>query len=269
MTFKNNMIQLCVMTLAVGIFAVGCDQVSTVTETNAVVDTTRAQSNAGDCCADAAGSTSCCGRCESEQVSAEATGCCGKCAEEAALESQKSECCGACADGDSTNCCCAGEDSVDAEASKEGVSADANTPQAAQDSKVNSFAEDRDLFHFLLTNKDKITRTVKEIDNGVETLTESPDPEIVGKIQEHVASMYRRVEDVRPIRMRDPLFREIFQHADQIEMQVENTSEGIKVTETSSDEYVVKLIQAHAKVVSGFVEKGFEEARQNHEPPQK
>jgi hypothetical protein len=68
--------------------------------------------------------------------------------------------------------------------------------------------------------------------------------------------------------MRDPLYREIFKHADQIEMTLENTENGIRVTEASDDEYVVKLIQAHAKVVSGFAKRGFEEARKNHEPPQ-
>jgi len=39
----------------------------------------------------------------------------------------------------------------------------------------------------------------------------------------------------------------------------------VRVTETSEDPYVVKLIQAHAKVVSGFVERGFVEAKKN--PP--
>ncbi len=99
-------------------------------------------------------------------------------------------------------------------------------------------------------------------------MTESDDPEIVAKLQEHVASMYQRVENVQPIRMRDPLYREVFKHADQIQMKLENTEKGIRVTETADDEYVVKLIQAHAKVVSGFAEHGFEEARKNHAPPQ-
>ena len=48
-------------------------------------------------------------------------------------------------------------------------------------------------------------------------------------------------------------------------MQHEDTDKGVRVTETSEDPYVVKLIQAHAKVVSGFVERGFVEAKKN--PP--
>jgi len=50
-------------------------------------------------------------------------------------------------------------------------------------------------------------------------------------------------------------------------MQHEDTDKGVRVTETSEDPYVVKLIQAHAKVVSGFVDRGFAEAMKNHPIP--
>ncbi len=130
-------------------------------------------------------------------------------------------------------------------------------------------AEDHEVFQFLLTNHDKIRRTVKELPSGVETLTESDDPAIAAKIKEHVEWMEVRIEEVNPIRMRDPLFAEIFRHADKIDMQHEETEGGVRVTETSADPYVVKLIQAHAKAVSGFVEHGFAEAMKNHPVPGK
>ena len=126
---------------------------------------------------------------------------------------------------------------------------------------------DHDLFHFLLTNHEQITRTVKNLDDGVETLTESEDPEIAEKIQEHVKWMEWRVEKTKPIRMRDPLFAELFKHTDKIKMQREETRKGIRVTETSSDPDVARLIQAHAEVVSKFVERGFAEAMKNHAVP--
>lgn len=128
-------------------------------------------------------------------------------------------------------------------------------------------AEDQEVFHFLLANHDKLTRHVTELPNGVETLTESNDPEIAGKLQEHVEWMKVRVDKTQPIRMRDPLFREIFKHTDKIKMEHEATENGVKVIETSDDPYVVSLIQAHAKVVSGFVEHGFAEAMKNHPVP--
>ena len=129
--------------------------------------------------------------------------------------------------------------------------------------------EDHVVFQFLLENHKKIKRTVKELPNGVETLTESDTPEIAAKIKEHVEWMEYRVENTNPIRMRDPLFAEIFKHTDKIKMVHEDTEKGVKVTETSDDPYVAKLIQAHAKVVSGFVERGFAEAMKNHAVPGK
>ena len=129
------------------------------------------------------------------------------------------------------------------------------------------FAADRDVFHSLLQNHEAIRREVKNTENGVETLTESDKPEIAAKIQEHVAAMAKRVEQRRPIHMRDPLFAEVFRHADKIHLKYEKTAKGVRVVETSDDPYVVKLIQAHGGVVSLFVKNGFAEARKNHEVP--
>ncbi len=131
----------------------------------------------------------------------------------------------------------------------------------------NRHDADREVFQFLLSNHDKIKRTVTDLPNGVATLTESDTPEIAAKIQEHVEWMADRIKTASPIRMRDPLFAEIFKHTDKIKMQHEDTDKGVRVTETSDDPYVAKLIQAHAKVVSGFVERGFAEAMKNHPVP--
>lgn len=129
------------------------------------------------------------------------------------------------------------------------------------------FVTDRDDFHFLLEHHGDIRREVTELQTGVATVTESDNPAIAAKIRKHVAAMYRRVENNRPIRRRDPLFAELFRHADKIEMQVEQTANGVRVTETSDDAYVAQLIREHAKVVSGFVDRGFAEARITHMVP--
>lgn len=131
----------------------------------------------------------------------------------------------------------------------------------------DSFVSDRDTFHYLLDHHQEIRRSVTNLDNGVETLTESDNEEVAAKIQEHVHAMYGRVEEGRPIRMRDPLFAAIFRHATKVDMNVEETEKGVRVTETSSDQRVAQLIQAHAVVVSKFVERGFAEAQLNHEVP--
>ena len=129
------------------------------------------------------------------------------------------------------------------------------------------FDADREVFQFLLTNHEKIKRSVKELPNGVETLTESNSPEVAAKIKDHVEWMAHRIKESNPIHKRDPLFAEIFKHTDKIQMQHDTTDKGVRVTETSEDPYVVKLIQAHAKVVSGFAERGFAEAMKNHPVP--
>jgi hypothetical protein len=128
---------------------------------------------------------------------------------------------------------------------------------------------DRDLFHELLTHRAEIRRRVKPIDGGVETLTESDNPAVAVVIQKHVGSMKKRVEGGSPIHLRDPLFAEVFRHADKITFAYEKTKQGVRVVETSDDPYVAKLIQAHAEVVSLFLKNGFDEVHQNHALPAK
>jgi len=131
------------------------------------------------------------------------------------------------------------------------------------------FIEDRKWFHFLLANREKIKRTITRTEEGVDTLTESDDLEVTAGIQIHVAAMHARVKEGRGIHMRDPLFREVFRHADKISMEITDTEKGVRVIETSDDPYVASLIQAHADVVSLFIENGHEEVQKNHAvPPQ-
>lgn len=129
------------------------------------------------------------------------------------------------------------------------------------------FIADRSTFHFLLANHDAIQRTVKKRDEGVETVTESDRPEVAKKIQEHVPAMYKRLRTGSGIRYWDPLFAEAFKHGQKMKMEITNTEKGVKVVETSADPDVVKIIQAHADVVTKFVEKGFDEAHREHPLP--
>ena len=132
-----------------------------------------------------------------------------------------------------------------------------------------AFAADRDLFHDLLEHRADIRRDITKTDKGVETLTESDKPEVAAAIQRHVASMEKRVKDKKPIHLRDPLFAEVFRHTDKIKFVYEKTEKGMRVSETSGDPYVVKLIQAHADVVSLFIKNGFDEVHRNHDLPAK
>lgn len=126
---------------------------------------------------------------------------------------------------------------------------------------------DMQLFHQLFAHRAEIVRHVSVRPDGVETLTESTNPEVTRILQAHVDSMVARVKEARPIHRRDPLFREIFRNADKIHVQVERTEHGLRVVETSDDAYVAKLIQAHADVVNGFIANGRAEMMKNHPVP--
>ena len=128
-------------------------------------------------------------------------------------------------------------------------------------------AADMQLFHQLFEHRTEITRQVIAREDGIETVTESKNPEVTRLLQTHVAAMLARVKEGRPIHQRDPLFTELFKNADRIEARHELTAGGVRVVETSKDAYVVKLLQAHAEVVSAFLANGMSEMMKNHPVP--
>ena len=128
-------------------------------------------------------------------------------------------------------------------------------------------AADMQLFYQLFEHRAEINRQVIAREDGIETVTESKNPEVTRLLQAHVASMLARVKEGRPIHQRDPLFVELFKNADRIEARHELTTGGVRVIETSKDAYVVKLLQAHAEVVSAFLANGMSEMMKNHPVP--
>jgi len=108
-----------------------------------------------------------------------------------------------------------------------------------------------------------IVREIEDVENGVATITRAPgNPEAVAMLQRHVGEMKDLLEGGGRIRAWDPLFSEIFDHYDEVEIAVEALEDGIRVTETSANPEVVKLIRAHARKVSEFVALGPEAVHQ-------
>lgn len=128
-------------------------------------------------------------------------------------------------------------------------------------------AADMQVFHQLFDRRAEITRRVLSREDGIETVTESTNPDVTRLLQTHVPSMLARVKEQRPIHQRDPLFAELFRYADRISAKYEATAGGVRVIETSADPYVVKLLQAHAEVVSAFIANGHAEMMKNHPLP--
>jgi uncharacterized protein len=118
--------------------------------------------------------------------------------------------------------------------------------------------------HFLFAHRGSITRTVTEVPQGVRTVTESEDPAVTAQLQQHVQAMYARLKEGRPIHARDPLFAALFRKADEIDVHIEKTPKGLRVTETSADPEAVKLVRRHAEVVSLFLANGMPEMMKSH-----
>jgi hypothetical protein len=109
----------------------------------------------------------------------------------------------------------------------------------------------------LFRRHDQIRRTVTVLPNGVQAETESDDPDVAMLIQEHVTSMYARIDQDRPFSY--PMSRTVpalFRNTRRYHRQLLRTAKGIKVIETSEHADMVELIKAHAQEISGFVAEG-------------
>lgn len=131
------------------------------------------------------------------------------------------------------------------------------------DSMDGRMMRDMRVIRDLLAGHGEIERTVDDVPGGIRSSTTSEDAELAELIQTHVGQMKQRLEEGDPIRAMDPLFREIFEHSDDLRLEIENVSGGVRVTETSADHQATLLIRQHAhRAVSEFVESGMSRAMQ-------
>lgn len=129
--------------------------------------------------------------------------------------------------------------------------------------------QDMRSIHGLLTSHEKIDRRVEDIPNGVRTLTTSDDPATAELIRAHVRQMKARYARGQPIRMMDPVFREMFKNRSKASLDYEDVPGGIRVTHTSDDPQVVLLIRQHARrFVSEAAEQGMSRAMRPTPLPQ-
>ena len=123
--------------------------------------------------------------------------------------------------------------------------------------------------HGLLTSHNKIERRVEDIPGGVRTITTSDDAQVAELIRAHVRQMKARYSRGQPIRMMDPVFRELFRNRHKASLEFEDIPGGIRVTHTSDDPQVVLLIRQHARrFVSEAAEEGMSRAMRPTPLPQ-
>lgn len=126
---------------------------------------------------------------------------------------------------------------------------------------------DEALYHALLKRHDELERTTVTTEKGIESVTRviSGDPALIATLQSHVEGMYARYGKGRAVRSWDPLFVELFDHREALDMRWEMLDDGIRVILTSEDPALHELILRHDQTLHAFVELGFEASR--HESP--
>jgi hypothetical protein len=88
------------------------------------------------------------------------------------------------------------------------------------------------VIHDLLVQHEKIQRAFEDVPGGIRAVTTSVDPEVASRIRAHVWLMKGRIKQGRPIRMMDPLFREIFRRHEQIKLEVVEVPDGAQVIDS-------------------------------------
>jgi hypothetical protein len=121
--------------------------------------------------------------------------------------------------------------------------------------------EEMSTIHSLLSNHQRIRRSVEDIPGGVRTITTSDDPQVAALIRQHVREMKHRIEQGRPIRQMDPLFREIFANHEHIHIDIADVPGGVSVIESADSPRATLLVRQHARrAVSEFVAEGMSRA---------
>jgi hypothetical protein len=126
---------------------------------------------------------------------------------------------------------------------------------------------DAALYHALLQRHAELERTSQKTARGIETVTRvtSGDPALVQILHKHVTGMKKRFDAGRAVRSWDPLFVELFDHRDAIQLSWELLEDGVSVSLASDEPDVRKLIHLHDETLHAFVRSGFNASR--HESP--
>ena len=115
---------------------------------------------------------------------------------------------------------------------------------------------DMSAYTTLFNRHTELRRMVEPIDGGVRTTTESDSPDLVQLLQAHVGSMYTHLDQNAEVTCMSSTLPTLFRNSANYRRQLTLTSNGVVVTETSSDSKLVNAIRDHAKEVSGFVSDG-------------
>jgi hypothetical protein len=125
-----------------------------------------------------------------------------------------------------------------------------------EDTSPEEVAELRSMF----MHHPDIRRSVTNLPDGIETVTESDDPYLAERIISHVVGMIGRMEDGRDPRIpiQSPTLDILFANRDLIRTEIEPTETGIRVVQRSGDPATVAALQTHAAEVSDMAARGMQ-----------
>lgn len=116
--------------------------------------------------------------------------------------------------------------------------------------------QDRATIHSLFVDHEKIDRRVEVIPAGYRSTTTSKDPEVAKRLREHVKGMEARLESGKGVRRWDPAFAELREHYEDMEISVKAIEGGVMVVVKGRTPAAVEVARNHARIITGFVEKG-------------
>ena len=102
----------------------------------------------------------------------------------------------------------------------------------------------------------EISRVVEEIAGGVRTTTQSNSADLAAQLQVHVSSMYSRLDQGTEVTCMSQSLPTLFRRADGYRRQFTFTATGVIAEETAEDPALADAIRAHAREVTGFVQRG-------------
>lgn len=130
-------------------------------------------------------------------------------------------------------------------------------------------ADQQEIIQNLLDHRGEIIRSYTNTPTGIKASTWSLEDNVAGWIKTHVRQMKEIVDsDSDVIRQWDDLFQKAFELRDYHDMRVNYTENGVEVEQDGDNDCAVAILQAHAKVVSLFIERGRAETRLNHDVPE-
>jgi hypothetical protein len=120
-------------------------------------------------------------------------------------------------------------------------------------------AEMRETIHGLFDAHAQFKREVTQTETGYTSTTTSKNQEAAKLLQKHVKQMEKRLKQGFMVRRWDPAYEEFVRFYDDMDIQITNIKNGIKIQATGKTKEAREVARNHAGIISKFIKKGWEE----------